>query len=236
MNMLRLESISKLISNKIILDNINLSVDQGEIFGFLGPNGAGKTTTIKIITGLIKSDRGRVFINDIDLFNEHDKALSNIGAIVENPSLYGYLSAMDNLKIVARLRGVKFEELIDIINVIGLKDRINDRVKTYSLGMKQRLAIGCALVGNPKLLILDEPTNGLDPGGVIELRNFLIKLSSENKITIFISSHQLSEIQHLCTRVAFINKGRILDIEDMNSILEEDVNLEKKYMDLIMKG
>lgn len=236
MEILSLTGISKKISNKIILDNINLSVNKGEIFGFLGPNGAGKTTTIKIITGLMKPSSGKIIINDIDLQKQKVKAISNLGAIVENPSLYGFLSGIDNLKIVAKLRGVKIKELDYIIDMIGLKDRMKDKVKTYSLGMKERLAIGCALVGNPKLLILDEPTNGLDPEGIIELRNIIKKLSNEHKMTIFLSSHQLNEVEQICTRVAFINKGKIVTIESISDILNISESLEEKYMKLIRKG
>jgi ABC-2 type transport system ATP-binding protein len=236
MEILRLTNISKKISNKIILDNISLSVNKGEIFGFLGPNGAGKTTTIKIITGLMKPSAGKIIINDIDLQKQKVKAISNLGAIVENPSLYGFLTGIDNLKIVAKLRGVKIKELDYIIDAIGLKDRMKDKVKTYSLGMKERLAIGCALVGNPKLLILDEPTNGLDPEGIIELRNMIKKFSNEYKMTIFLSSHQLNEVQQICNRVAFINKGKIVTIESISDILNMSESLEEKYMKLITKG
>ena len=236
MEILRLNNVSKKISNRSILDNINLSVKKGDIFGFLGPNGAGKTTTIKIITGLMKPSQGEIIINDIDLLKQKEKALVNIGAIVENPALYGYLSAIDNLKIVAKLRNVKTKDLDYIIDAIGLKERINDKVKKYSLGMKERLAIGCSLVGNPKLLILDEPTNGLDPTGIIELRNLINKLSNEYKMTIFLSSHQLNEIEQICNRVAFINKGKIIAVETIADIINEGENLEEKYMKLVMEG
>lgn len=236
MEILGLYNVSKKLSNRVILDNINLSVNKGEIFGFLGPNGAGKTTTIKIITGLMKPNEGKVIINNINLSKEKEKAISNVGAIVENPSLYGYLSGLDNLKIVAKLRGVKYKELDYIVDIIGIKDRIYDKVKKYSLGMKERVAIGCALIGNPPLLILDEPTNGLDPTGIIELRNLIKKLSNEFKMTIFLSSHQLNEVEQICDRVAFINKGRILNIESISDILNEGESLEQKYMEFVMKG
>lgn len=234
MEILRLSNISKKISNRIILDNINLSITKGDIFGFLGPNGAGKTTTMKIITGLMKPSQGKIIINDIDLLKQKEKALMNIGAVVENPALYGYLSAIDNLKIVAKLRNVKPKDLDDIINTIGLKERINDKVKTYSLGMKERLTIGCALVGNPKLLILDEPTNGLDPTGIIELRNLIRKLEGEYKMTIFLSSHQLHEVEQICNKVAFINKGKIVAVENIADIISKGENLEEKYMKLVI--
>lgn len=235
MNVLTLSNISKKIHRRTILENITLSVDSGEIFGFVGPNGAGKTTTIKIITGLMRPDSGHVLVNGLDVQKDHDKAISNLGAIVESPALYGYLSGLDNLKITAKLRGIKYDELDDIINITGLKERIKDKVRTYSLGMKERLAIGCAMTGKPKLLILDEPTNGLDPLGVANFRELLKKLSVENNTAVFLSSHQLSEIQQICRRVAFINNGKILDIETVDDILKSGKNMEEKFMKLMRR-
>jgi len=235
MEILEMSNISKKLSKRTILDNISFSVSRGDIYGLIGPNGAGKTTTLKIITGLMKPDQGRIVINGFDLSKNHDEAISNIGAIIENPSLYEYLSGIDNLKIVAKIRAINYKELDKIINIIGLKDRINDKVKKYSLGMKQRLAIGCAIVSSPKILILDEPTNGLDPTGIIELREFLKMLSTKDT-TILISSHQLSEIEQICNKVAFINNGKILMKDSVENILKNKINLEEKYIELITKG
>ncbi|MGB9679705.1 MAG: ABC transporter ATP-binding protein [Thermoanaerobacteraceae bacterium] len=235
MEILEIANISKKLSKRTILDNISFSVSRGDIYGLIGPNGAGKTTTLKIITGLMKPDQGRIIINGFDLSKNHDEAISNIGAIIENPSLYEYLSGIDNLKIVAKMRSINYKELDKIIDIIGLKDRINDKVKKYSLGMKQRLAIGCAIVSSPKVLILDEPTNGLDPTGIIELREFL-KILSTKDTTILISSHQLSEIEQICNKVAFINNGKILMEDSVENILKNKINLEEKYIELITKG
>lgn len=235
MMILNLSNVTKIISKKTILDNINLSVNEGEIFGFLGPNGAGKTTTIKIITGLIKPNSGEITINNVKLSENKLKAISNVGAIVENPALYDYLTGLDNLKIVAKLRNVKKNDLDYIIENILDKNRLNDKVKKYSLGMKERLAIGCAMVGNPKLLILDEPTNGLDPEGIIDLRNLLKHLAHDKKMTIFLSSHQLSEIQNTCDRVAFLKNGKIITTESVDDILKMDGTLEEKYISLMNK-
>lgn len=235
MEILKVENLCKKLSGNDIIKNISFSVEKNEIFGFLGPNGAGKTTTIKTITGLIFPTSGSVKINGYDICEEREKALSNVGAIVESPSLYTYLTGMDNLKLVARLRKVPIRELDKVISIIGLDNRLKDKVSKYSLGMKQRLALGCAMIGEPKLLILDEPTNGLDPTGIIELRNTLKTLVKENDMSIFLSSHQLNEVQLICERVAFINKGEILSVEKVHLLAENSKNLEDRYIELVLK-
>ena len=233
MDILKISNLSKIISNKLILDDISFSVHEGEIFGFLGPNGAGKTTTIKIITGLMKPSSGEILINNTNIEKEPLKAISNIGAIVENPSLYKYLTGLENLKLVAKLRHVNINERDYVIDEIIPAEALNEKVSKYSLGMKERLSIGCALIGNPKILILDEPTNGLDPEGIIHLRKILKKLVQEKNMTIFISSHQLNEIQNICSRIAFIKKGKIQSVECMDEILKSGMNLEDKYMSIM---
>lgn len=233
MDILKISKLSKSIGKKLILDDISFSVLEGEIFGFLGPNGAGKTTTIKIITGLMKPSSGEILVDNNNIEKNPLKAISNIGAIVENPSLYEYLTGLENLKLVAKLRHVNIDERDEIINEIIPVEALNEKVSKYSLGMKERLAIGCALIGNPKLLILDEPTNGLDPEGIIHLRKVLTKLAKEKNITIFISSHQLNEIQNICNRMAFIKKGKIQSIECMDEIINLGMNLEEKYMKIM---
>jgi ABC-2 type transport system ATP-binding protein len=214
MNILEVNHISKSFSGKKILDNISFSISEGEIVGFVGPNGAGKTTTIRLITNLIHSDKGNVSICGCDLIKEREKALSNAAAIIENPSLYTFLSGFDNIDFIRKINNISKEKVNKIIEFIGLSDRINDKVKKYSLGMKQRLALGICLLTEPKLLILDEPTNGLDPSGTLELRKILVSLTKENKTSILISSHILSEIEKICDKIIFIKDGKIISIKD----------------------
>jgi ABC-2 type transport system ATP-binding protein len=209
-----LNNISKSLSHKPIVKNISLQVQEGEIFGFLGPNGAGKTTTIKMIVGLIHPNNGSIKIMGKDIQTEREEALSYIGAVVENPELYLYMSGLENLRQLARInKYISQKDIDEVVELVGLKDRIKDKVKKYSLGMKQRLGLAQALLSNPKVLILDEPTNGLDPSGIIEFRNLIKKLVKERNIGVFVSSHMLAEIQQLCDKVAYINNGEIQAIE-----------------------
>lgn len=216
MNVLEVTSLKKKLGKREIIKGINLSVKEGEIFGFLGPNGAGKTTTIRMLVGLIAPNEGEIKICGKDLQKNKEEALKNIGAVVENPELYKYLSGRENLMQIARIRKVSKEEVDSLIELVGLKDRIDDKVKKYSLGMKQRLGLAAALIGEPKLLILDEPTNGLDPSGIIDFREVVKKAAKERNMAVFISSHILSEVQNLCDRVAFTNGGVIKSIEDIH--------------------
>ena len=214
MYVLELNNISKSLSHKPIVKNISLQVQEGEIFGFLGPNGAGKTTTIKMIVGLIHPNNGSIKIMGKDIQTEREEALSYIGAVVENPELYLYMSGLENLRQLARInKYISQKDIDEVVELVGLKDRIKDKVKKYSLGMKQRLGLAQALLSNPKVLILDEPTNGLDPSGIIEFRNLIKKLVKERNIGVFVSSHMLAEIQQLCDKVAYINNGEIQAIE-----------------------
>jgi ABC-2 type transport system ATP-binding protein len=206
----RTVGLTKLFGSRKIIDRLNLSVYRGDIFGFLGPNGAGKTTTIRMLLGLIMPTDGH-----IDLFGEpltlaHETSLPRVGSLIETPALYPYMTGRDNLRAVAySLGGVSEQRLDEILQTIGLAQRQRDRVRTYSLGMKQRLGVGIALLNNPELLILDEPANGLDPAGIVEIRDLLRNLAVQGK-TIFISSHVLSEIQQICKRVAIINQGKLI--------------------------
>ncbi|MBN1060047.1 ABC transporter ATP-binding protein [Clostridium botulinum] len=217
MNVLEIKNLYKTLGNIEVIKGINLSIKQGEIFGFLGPNGAGKTTTIRMLVGLIKPTNGEIRICGYDLNKNKEKALKNVGAVVENPELYKYLSGRENIMQIARLRSVSKKEVEKVIKLVGLEKRIDDKVSKYSLGMKQRLGLAVALIGSPKLLILDEPTNGLDPTGILEFREIIKKASKEKEISVFISSHILSEIQNLCDKVAFINEGKIKSIEKMDN-------------------
>lgn len=227
MNVLEVRAVKKRLGKRQIIKGISLDVEEGEIFGFLGPNGAGKTTTIRMLVGLIKPDEGSIKIAGYDIQKDREDALANLGAVVENPELYGYLSGRENLMQIARIRKLSKVDVDEIIELIGLQDRIDDKVKKYSLGMKQRLGLGAALLGSPKLMILDEPTNGLDPSGILDFREIVKKAAKERGMSVFVSSHILSEVQHLCDRVAFINGGEIKSVESVN---EEGMATEKETM------
>ena len=218
---LELNNIFKKFGKKTVVDNLSLSVESGQIYGFLGPNGAGKTTTIKMIVGLIGIDNGNIKIQGLDVVSNHEKAMSNIGAIVENPDLYDYLSGLDNLKLYARIHNIGKDRMSEVVKLVDLELRIKDKVKKYSLGMKQRLGLAVALLHNPKLLILDEPTNGLDPAGIKKLRDILKKLAHEHGTAVFVSSHLLSEMQLMCDKVAIIDNGKMIKVENLNSAMEK---------------
>ena len=219
MNVLEVKNLKKVIGKREIIKDLNFTVKEGEIYGFLGPNGAGKTTTIRMLVGLIAQTSGEIKICGVDITRNKEKALKDVGAVVENPELYKYLSGRENLMQIARIRKVSKEEVEELIKLVGLQDRIDDKVRKYSLGMKQRLGLAAALIGNPKLLILDEPTNGLDPSGIIDFRNIVKSLARKNNMAVFVSSHILSEVQQLCDKVAFINDGVIKAEEDMEKAI-----------------
>ena len=217
MNVLEIKNVHKRLGSRNIIKGISLSVKEGEIFGFLGPNGAGKTTTIRMIVGLIAPNKGSISILGEDVQHNREKALKEVGAVVENPELYTYLTGKENLRQLARIyKNISDKDIDEVVELVGLTDRINDKVKKYSLGMKQRLGLAEALLANPKLLVLDEPTNGLDPNGIIEFRELVKKIAREKNTSVFISSHILSEIEQLCDTVAFIDKGIIKSIESVS--------------------
>lgn len=226
MKVLEVTNLKKTLGKREIIKNISFSIEEGEIFGFLGPNGAGKTTTIRMLVGLIHPNEGSISICGHDLKNDSEKALREVGAVVENPELYKYLSGRENLMQIARIRNISKEDVNETIKLVGLEDRIDDKVKKYSLGMKQRLGLAASLLSKPKLLILDEPTNGLDPSGILDFREVVKKAAKEKRMAVFISSHILSEVQHLCDRVAFINHGTIKSVENVvNESMETDTDI-----------
>lgn len=226
MKILEVTNLKKTLGKREIIKNISFSIEEGEIFGFLGPNGAGKTTTIRMLVGLIHPNEGSISICGHDLKNDSEKALREVGAVVENPELYKYLSGRENLMQIARIRNISKEDVNETIKLVGLEDRIDDKVKKYSLGMKQRLGLAASLLSKPKLLILDEPTNGLDPSGILDFREVVKKAAKEKGMAVFISSHILSEVQHLCDRVAFINHGTIKSVENVvNESMETDTDI-----------
>lgn len=217
MEILKCENLKKQVKNKVIVENISFSMDKGDVVGFIGPNGAGKTTTIKLILGLIKLTEGKVYIDGYDIQKNFIKAMEKVGAIVETPDLYMYLSGYDNLKLTANnYKNITKERINEVIKKVGLENRIKDKVSTYSLGMRQRLGIAEAIINSPELLILDEPTNGLDIEGTIEIRNLIKELSNEG-IAILISSHNLTEIDNICNRIIAIKNGKIITNDTIDS-------------------
>lgn len=232
MNVLEVNDLKKSLGKREIIKGISFNIKSGEIFGFLGPNGAGKTTTIRMLVGLIKPTSGEIKICGHDLAKDTSDALREVGAVVENPELYKYLSGRENLMQIARIRKVSKEDVEDIIRLVGLEDRIDDKVKKYSLGMKQRLGLAASLLSKPKLLILDEPTNGLDPSGILDFREVVKNAAKEREMAVFISSHILSEVQHLCDKVAFINQGIIKAIEEIN-IDTHSMNTDKDIICIV---
>lgn len=222
---LRVKNLTKKYGNRIAVDNISFDVFEGEIFGFLGPNGAGKTTAIKMITGLSKPDSGNVLICGNSIKTHFEKAILNVGGIIENPEMYKNLSGLENLKYFAGLyKNIDRKRIDEVVKIVGLTDRIKDKVRTYSLGMKQRLGIAQALLHRPKLLILDEPTNGLDPSGIIEMRRFLKKIAINESIGILISSHNLSEMELMCDSIGIISAGRLEKIRAIDQLKEYNDN------------
>ncbi|USK58328.1 ABC transporter ATP-binding protein [Peribacillus asahii] len=217
---LEVNSVKKTIRKREIIKDISFTVKKGEVFGFLGPNGAGKTTTIRMLVGLIKPTAGSIRICGYDVKRDYKKAMQHLGCIVENPELYPFLSGWNNLLHFARmLPNVGEERMMEVVKLVGLEQRIHDTVKTYSLGMRQRLGIAQAMLNRPKLLILDEPTNGLDPAGIREMRQFIRMLAEEEGMSVLVSSHLLSEIQLLCDRVAIITKGEIVKVGTVSDLL-----------------
>ena len=220
METLKCIKLEKKVKDKILVQDISFSVNQGEVVGLVGPNGAGKTTIIKLILGLVKITKGNVYINGLDIEKNFVKAIEKVGAIVENPDLYMYLSGYDNLKITANnYKNISKERINEVIKIVGLENRIKDKVSTYSLGMRQRLGIAEAIINNPQLLILDEPTNGLDVEGIIEIRN-LIKELSKKGIAILVSSHNLSEIGNICSRIIAVKNGKIVEDSDIDNFTD----------------
>lgn len=225
---LQLEHVTKKMGQKAIVQDISFDIHKGEVFGLLGPNGAGKTTIIRSIVGLIRRTEGTVFINGKNVDTDFKSAISEVGAIIENPEFYMYMSGWNNLKQFARMsqKPITDEHIREIVELVKLTDAINQKVKTYSLGMRQRLGVAQALIHSPALLILDEPTNGLDPQGMAEFRSLIRDLATKGT-SVLISSHLLSEIQQITDRFAIINKGVLTHIEKMSDLLENNVAVYK---------
>lgn len=234
---IEVEGLSKRFKDILAVQNLNLNVYRGDVFGFLGPNGAGKSTTIRMLLSLIKPTKGSIKIFDKSLLDSRENILKNIGAIVEKPDLYKYLSAYKNLQILGKLSGVDItkKRIMEILELVGLKERANSKVKTFSHGMKQRLGIAQALLHNPELIILDEPTTGLDPQGMKEIRDLINHLSKDEKKTIFLSSHILSEVEQVANRMIIINKGTTVVEGKVAELLDAKITKVTFDVDNIIK-
>ncbi|KXZ20038.1 ABC transporter ATP-binding protein [Bacillus nakamurai] len=220
---MELKQVKKTIKGRTIIKDLSFTVQAGEVFGFLGPNGAGKTTTIRMMVGLMKLSQGDIVICGQSITKNYSEAVKHIGAIVENPELYKFLSGYKNLQQYARMvKGVTKEKIDEVIELVGLRDRIHDKVKTYSLGMRQRLGLAQSLLHDPKVLILDEPTNGLDPAGIREIRDHLKKLTREKGMSVIVSSHLLSEMELMCDRIGILQKGELVDIQNVRDEGKEE--------------
>ncbi len=218
---LKCQDLHKKFGKREILKGVSLELNKGDILGFIGPNGAGKTTTIKLILGLQSITSGSVSINGFDIEKQFTKAISKVGAIIENPDLYMYLTGFQNLKLVANMYpGIDRARIMEVVKLVRLDNRILDKVSKYSLGMRQRLGVAQAILHKPNLLILDEPTNGLDPEGIKELRELLKDLAKKENMAIFISSHNLAEIETLCNKVCIIQNGSVIETTDMQKVKE----------------
>ncbi|WP_419959330.1 ABC transporter ATP-binding protein [Psychrobacillus sp. BM2] len=230
----QLKNVTKVIKGKTLIDNVSLELFPGQITGFLGPNGAGKTTTIRLMTGLMHLTSGTITIEGASIADDYEKAIANVGVIVENPEMYKYMSGYKNLLHFSRMHnGVTKARIDEVINQVGLTKRIHEKVSTYSLGMRQRLGLAQALLHDPKFLILDEPTNGLDPAGIREFRTYLRKIALENNVSIFVSSHLLSEIELMCDRVAVIQNGKLIDERMIQSDEKTRMQLKAEPAELV---
>lgn len=225
---LKLNNVTKIYNKKHVVDSLSLMLFEGEIFGFIGPNGAGKSTTIKMICGLTTISSGQIYINGYNIDTSFKKAIAHIGAVVESPQLYPHLSGKANLKLFASFYGKSATARIpNIIKILKMQNFINKKVSTYSLGMKQRLGIAQALLNKPRLLILDEPTNGLDPEGIKDIRNLLVQLAKNEHMAIIISSHNLAEMEQICNQIAVMRAGKLLSFRNMESLTQEVESKQK---------
>lgn len=219
---IQIRGLNKYFGKRQVLKDVNLDVHAGEVFGFLGPNGAGKTTTIKMVVGLLAIDEGSITVCGHDVETDFVGAMECMGGIVENPETYKYMTGMQNLQQYARMRkGVTQERIDEVVELVGLTNRIREKVSKYSLGMRQRLGLAQALLHHPKVLILDEPTNGLDPAGIKNLRDILKHLAHEEQVCVLVSSHMMSEMELMCDRVGIIMNGSIVDVKTIDELVAQ---------------
>ncbi len=233
---IQLKNVTKKIGSNTIIDQLSLDIHKGEVVGLLGPNGAGKTTTIRMMVGLMKMTSGDILIDGLSVSEKRSATAQKLGAIVENPDFYSYMSGLDNLRYFAKLQDKKIgrQTIDEVVSIVGLTESIKKKVKTYSLGMKQRLGLAQSLLHRPKVLILDEPTNGLDPAGIREFREYIRRLAGEQNMTIVVSSHLLTEIELMCDRVAIIQNGRLVRTETIKETSDQE-NLVKPSSQVVME-
>ena len=224
--------LTKVIGKRTIVDSVSFQLFPGQVLGFLGPNGAGKTTTIRMLVGLIRPTAGTATVCGFDIQRDFEKAMRNVGCIVETPDLYRFMTGRENLEHFARMLGTPRSEIERVAELVSLDHRLDQRVGTYSLGMRQRLGIAQALLGSPRLLILDEPANGLDPAGIREIRELLRELATERQMSVFVSSHLLGEIEQMCDRVAIIHHGRILREGTVEELISSRREMEFRVGDV----
>lgn len=241
---LKTQGLTKKYTDEYAVNHVDMAVNQGDIYGFIGINGAGKTTFMRIICGLVKPTEGSMALFGASGGKELRAARKKIGALIEHPAFYPAMTAMENLEVQRRYLNMDLgknrkEAMQELLELVGLEDTGHKRVGAFSLGMKQRMGLAIALIGNPELLILDEPTIGLDPVGVVELRELLMKLNRERNITVFFSSHNLSEMERLATRYGFLHKGKLVKEITAEKLEEEckarEMDLEKYFMDLVVR-
>lgn len=226
-----IKNLSKMYKNNRGIQDINLEINRGEIFGFLGPNGSGKTTTMKVMVGLIKPDKGDVLLNGFSISKDYERAMEKVGSIIESVTPFSYLTAYENMKLRGRFHegadDVRIDECLEITGLIKYK---NEKIKNYSLGMKQRIGIAMAILSNPEVLILDEPLNGLDVEGMVEMRKLILNLSEQHKTTFFISSHLIHDIELTCNKVGILYDGKLLGVDSTHNILKNFSSLENYYL------
>lgn len=227
MNVIELNGVSKSFRDRVAVKEFNLQVEQGEVFGLLGRNGAGKSTTIKMMLGLIAPDKGDIRLMGRDLAQEHNRALERVGALVERPSFYEYLTGRKNLQVLARNFGSDLDRKSDeLAERLGILNRLGDKVSTYSQGMRQKLGIVLSMLPDSRLVVLDEPTNGLDPQGIREVRQFIREFAEQGDVTVFLSSHLLSEVEQICTSLAVIDLGEVMVKGPISEMLKEENEVE----------
>lgn len=228
---IKIENLKKIYKNSRGVENLNLEVPRGEIFGLLGPNGAGKTTAMKIMTGLLKPDSGDVFIDGYSITERYEDAMRGVGCIIENVFMFKNLTALENLMLCARfyknVDEARMTEVLDLVKMTAFK---NEKIKGFSLGMRQRMGIAMALLSRPDVLILDEPLNGLDVEGMVDIRNILKRLSKEEKTTVFISSHLIHDVELTCDRVGVLLEGRLCDVSEVSEVVKNFSSLEYYYL------
>jgi len=236
-NVLEVKGLTKLYKNGRGIRDISFEVSKGEIFGFLGPNGAGKTTTMKIITGLCRADKGEVKILGFNVFEQYEKAMGKVGCIIETSDSYEYISAYKNLELSSRYyHDIEKSRIDEVLKLVGLHKFKNEKVGNFSLGMKQRLGLASAILSNPELVILDEPANGLDIEGMVDIRNIIKELARKEKITFFISSHLIHEMEITCTRVGIINHGELIKGGFVNDLIDSYTSLENYFMSQVRES